>query len=38
MAFGFWDLSHLYKSNDEFLNDVKNLEKYLKNAKNSKIN
>lgn len=36
MAFGFWDLSHLYKSNDEFLNDFKNLEKYLKNAKKFK--
>ena len=36
MAFGFWDLSHLYKSNNEFLNDFKNLEKYLKNAKKFK--
>jgi len=36
MAFGKWDLSHLYKTNDEFLNDYKNLEKYLKNAKKFK--
>ena len=36
MAFGVWDLSHLYKTNDEFLADLKLLEKYLKNAKKFK--
>ena len=36
MAFGVWDLSHLYKTNDEFLADLKMLEKYLENAKKFK--
>ena len=36
MALGVWDLSHLYGSNDEFLKDFKNLEKYVKNAKKYK--
>ena len=36
MALGVWDLSHLYKTNDDFLSDYKNIEKYLKNAKKFK--
>lgn len=30
---GLWNLSHLYKSNKEFENDLKNVEKYLENIK-----
>ena len=36
MAFGVWDLSHLYKTNDEFLKDFAYLEKCLKNLKKFK--
>ena len=31
MALGFWDLSHLYKTNAGFLADFELAKKYLKN-------
>ncbi len=36
MAFGVWDLTHLYSSNDEFLKDFEKAKKYLKNAEKFK--
>lgn len=36
MAFGVWDLSHLYDSNEKFLSDFELLKKYLKNIQKFK--
>ena len=36
MAIGYWDLSHLYKSNDEFLKDFNKAKMCLKNLKKFK--
>lgn len=36
MAFGVWNLTHLYASNDEFLSDFENAKKCLKNVEKFK--
>lgn len=36
MQIGLWDLTHLYKTNEEFEEDLKNLKNYLKNLKKFK--
>jgi len=36
MSLGFWDLSHLYKSNADFLSDFEQSKKYLKNIEKFK--
>ena len=36
MAFGVWNLTDLYCSNDEFLGDFELLKKYVKNLKKYK--
>ena len=36
MKRGYWDLTHLYKTNNDFENDLKIVEKYLENIKKFK--